>query len=363
MVYQPDDTTLGYVALTDSLDLSGELELDDARELPGYSFISSISGKLLVSSGEAPEIVQYEIGADRSWNELARLSFARLGARSAGFERHWFLNEHVAYLTHEVTSRAVWDPTDMVLLDVKEDTNLAPEADGLVLDAAFNRPPLMFKGPVLKPFYYRDDAWYLFGPNSAIAVYDPATHEERDILDVPCPALEVMSQDEAGNTYFSPWTYGAALSLFGEGPTPCIRRVKLDGTLDNDWAPDLSEWTGGRPVHVMRYVRNGKALATVLHLDEVEGDFSSGYDEELASELDAHYRLWELDLEAETARPLEEIGPSGAGFNMTELDGRTFVFVPNESWSATTVFELEADGHARERFNVPGVVNNWLRVY
>jgi hypothetical protein len=365
LVYQlDDDAPLSYVALTDTLDAGDVIELDDARELPGYAFISAIGGKLLVSSGEEPEIYQYEFGADRNWNELARLSFVGLGLPSygAGLERHWFLNEHVAYLTHEVTSRVVWDPTDMLILDVKDDTNLEREADGLVLDATFNRPPLLLEGPVLKPFYYRDEDWFLFGPNTPIAVYDPETHAERAIIDVPCPALEVMSQDEDGNTYFSPWSYGPELSLFGEGPATCIRRVKRDSTLDEDWTPELSAWTGGRPVQVMRYVGGGKALATVLHVDEASVDFASGYDQELAAELDQHWRLWELDLDAETARPVEEIGASGRGFYLSVIDGRTFVFVPNETWTVTTIFEFTGDGHARERFKVPGIVSNWVKV-
>ena len=359
-----DDTALSYVALTDTLGVRDVIELDDAQELPGYAFISAIGGRLLVSSGEAPEIIQYEIGADRVWSERAKVNFGNFGLPSygAGFERHWFLNEHVAYLTHEVTSRIVWDPTEMEILDLKEDTSLASEVDGLVLDATFNRPPLLPEGPVLKAFYYRDEDWFEFGGNTSIAVYDPETHAERQILDVPCPALEVMSQDEQGNTYFSPWTYGPTLSLFGEGPATCIRRVKLDGTLDTEWTPDLSEWTEGRPVQVLRYVGDGKALATVLHVEEVNGDFSSGYDEALALELDQHWRLWELDLEAETAQPIQEIAASGSGFNMSQIDGRTFVFVPNETWSVTTVFELEGNGHARELFKSPGLVNNWVRV-
>lgn len=47
---------------------------------------------------------------------------------------------------------------------------------------------------------------------------------------------------------------------------------------------------------------------------------------------------------------------------MSEIDGHTFVFVPNEDWTVTTVFELETDGHARERFAVPGILNNWVKL-
>lgn len=50
----------------------------------------------------------------------------------------------------------------------------------------------------------------------------------------------------------SGWTYGPVLSLFGDGPAPCVRRIKPDSTLDETWTPDLTTWTGGRPVHTFR---------------------------------------------------------------------------------------------------------------
>lgn len=364
MIYGIDDEVMSYVALTDSLDVDGESVLGGAREFSSYAFITSVEGKLLVSAGEEPVITQYELSASHDWNETAALSFADYGVRSsgAGFERQWFLDEHTAYLTLDVTSRIVWDPTSFEIRGVKEDTQLETERDGLTLDAAFNRPPQLLKGPVIKPFYYRDAEWSRFGASTAVAIYDPQTHEERDVVDVPCPALEVSSQDERGNTYLSPWTYGPTLSLFGEGPAPCIRRFGPDSKLDADWTPDLSDWTDGRPVGVLRYLGSGQALGTVLHVDEVEGDFSAGYDEELAYELDNHYRLWLFDLEAERATPVEGIENVSFGFNMSVLDGRTFVFVPDSEWSSTTVYELDGRGAAEARFTVTGVVNNWLAV-
>lgn len=363
-VTQPDDSNIGYVALMSSLDLSGKLSLKGAHEFPGYSFITAVNGKLLVSEGGAPTVIQVDISDDLDWKETAKLSFANYGSwpYGASFERHWFLNEHVAYLTLDVTSRVVWDPTDFVVLDVKHDTQLESERDGFVLDAAFNRPPRMVEGPVVKSFYYRDEDWFHFGPETPVAVYDQKTHEEEFIVDVPCPGLEVSSQDEDGNTYLSPWTYGPTLGLFGEGAETCIRRLNNKGRLDKDWTPDLREWTEGRPVQVLRYLSDGKALGTVLHLDEVEGDFNSGYDEELAAELDSHWRLWLFDLKQERAQPIRGIGATSPGFSMDIVDGRTFVFVPNDDWSETTVYELDLEGEATKHFSVDGVVSRWVRV-
>jgi hypothetical protein len=362
-VYGPDDSVTSYVTLTDTLDIDA-LPTGRAREFSGYSFVSSVDGKLLVSDGEAPTITSYDIGADLSWNESARVNFSNygVGGGGAGFERHWFLNPNTAYLTLEVTNRIIWSPSEMVITGVMDDSTLQPERDGLQLDATFNRQPRMLRGPILKPFYYRDDEWVRFAQTTSIAVYDPVTNREQSVIDVPCPSLEVPSQDEAGNTYFSSWTYGPVLGLYGLGPDLCVRRIKPDSTLDESWAPDLRAWTGGNPVMVFRYMRAGKAVGTVLHVDEVDIDFGAGYAEDEALELDDHWRLWMFDLEEETARPIEGIEGISSGFSWAVFDGRTFVFVPNADWSSTTVFELDTDGIATMRFESTGFINDWVRV-
>lgn len=361
-VFGPDDSVTSYVTLTDTLDLDA-LTTDTAREFSGYSFISSVGGKLLVSDGEAPTITRYDIGADFSWNETARVNFGGMGVTggAAGFERHWFVDQDTAYLTLDVTERIVWSPTEMVILGVMADSALVPERDGLQLDATFNRQPRRRPGPVLKPFYYRDSDWYLFGQTTSIAVYDPVTHEERSIIDVPCPSLEVPSQDEAGNTYFSSWTYGPVLGLYGLGPELCVRRITPDSRLDESWTPDLAAWTGGNPVHVFRYMRDGKGIGTVIRVDEVDIDFSV-YDEKEALELDNHWGLWLFDLEAETARPIEGVDGIAGGFFYAEFDGRSFVAVPNAEWSRSQVYEIDTEGTATPRFESTGFINDWIRV-
>lgn len=360
---ETDDSVTSYVVLTDTLDVT-ELSLERAREFSGYAFVTASNGQLLVSDGESPIITRYQITPELDWVEVDRLSFANTGVTggAAGFERHWFLNERTAYLTLDITKRVVWDPSELSIRGVMEDSALELTRDGLRLDATFNRQPRALQGPVLKAFYYRDEDWFLFGPTTPIAVYDPDTHEETRIIDAPCPALEVATQDEAGNTYFSGWTYGPTLSLFGAGPAPCVRRITPEATLDEEWTPDLRAWTGDRPVHVFRYMRDGKALGTVLHVDEVEIDFAAGYDERAAAELDAHWRLWLFDLEAESAREVRGLGATESGFNWANFETRTFVLLPYDGWARTKVFEIDAEGNATERFDTVGNVSEWLRV-
>lgn len=217
-------------------------QLQNAREFPGYAFITLADGKLLVSHGEEPVITRYEITPELGWHQLDRVSFARLGVTGsrAGFESQWFGSESAAYVTLDVTLRVIWNPSSMLVDGVAEDSALELTRDGLMLDAAFNRQPRILGGPVLKPFYYRDEDWYRFGSTTAVAVYDPETHAERSIVEVPRPGLEVSSRDEA--------------------------------------------WTGGRPVMRFRYMRDGTAIGTVLHSDEVEVDYTAGYDDDVATE-------------------------------------------------------------------------------
>ena len=358
-----DETVTSYVTLTNTLDVTS-LPPEEAREFAGYAFITAVDGKLLVSNGETPSITRFEITADHQWQELEAISFANQGVTGggAGFERHWFKDANTAYVTLDIRKRVIWNPTEMRILGVMEDSALELEREGLQLDATFNRQPRVMRGPVLKPFFYRDADWFMFGPTTPVAVYDPVTNAEQKIIDVPCPALEVPSQDEAGNTYLSSWTYGATLGLYGMGPELCVRRITANAELDEAWNPDLTAWTEGRPVKTFRYLGNNKAVGTVLHTDELAIDFTQPYNEEDALEVDLHWRLWLFDLEAETARPIENIGAIDSAFLWSVFEGRTFLFVPYSDWSRSKVFELDADGNATERFETTGFVNEWIRI-
>jgi hypothetical protein len=75
------------------------------------------------------------------------------------------------------------------------------------------------------------------------------------------------------------------------------------------------------------------------------------------------WKLWLFDLEQAKAAPVEGVDVElGSGAQFAVLDGRTFIFVPFDDWSRTKVYELAADGKAREHFEVLGDVFKWLRV-
>jgi hypothetical protein len=260
----------GGPALSNTLDVA-QVSLTDAREFPGFATIASVGGRLLVSTFPSAEVNRFELGDDLLWREPQSLSFANYGTEDVGFSAQFFASERFAYLTYDVTRHVVWDPVELRVVAAKEGPALPQLGDaGMSLSAAYNRTFWIPKGnTVLKPFYYRDSDGFRYAPSTQIAVYDASSHEPTSIIDAPCQGLENATQDEAGNTYFSTWNVSPLLFLYGDAPAPCFRRVLPDKTLDEQWAPDVAAWTGGRPTGVMRYLADGKAISSVLHQEEI----------------------------------------------------------------------------------------------
>ena len=365
VVFDPDFNATSYVSISETLDVS-EADLHTAREFPGWATIATVGGRLLVADESEPRVTSYEITPARQWHELAALSFANYGIADAGFGRQWFLDEHTAYVELDVTGRVVWDPTELTISEAVEDSTLELKRGNLELEPGLDRQPRLRRGPVMRPFYYAEKTdWLEYAPTSQIAVYDPTTHHESRVLDAPCPGLHIGTQDEDGNTYFGLWDALPKLALFGEGPAPCVARVNADGTLDESWTPDLTSWTDGRFVMVFRYVKSGRALANVLHQEELNADFTAGYDPSVGEELDTgeHYRVWLFDLENETAKPVEGLPNTSWGFHAADIDGRSFIFLPYADWGRTRVYEVDMQtGRATERFDTTGWVYDWVRV-
>jgi hypothetical protein len=366
IVFDPDFNATSYVLLSDTLDLQ-TVSLRSAREFPGWATMAAVNGEVLIANEGDPRVTRYTIDAGLGWHEGEVISFANQGLVDAGFGRQWLLNGRAAYAELELTARVVWDPGAFVIQGVREASVLPLELEnGFQIEPGLNRQPRLRRGPVLRPFYYADKSeWLDYAPSSQIAVYDPETHEERAVIEAPCPGLHVQSQDEVGNTYLSLWDALPKLALYGQGPAPCVARVTAEGVLDEAWRPDLLEWTGGRHTLVFRYARGGKALGNVLHHEELGAHLDGPYEPEVGAEMDIgeHYRVWLFDLEAETAVPVGGMPSTSWGFHASDMDERSFVFLPHDDYGSTSVYEVDlATATATKRFDTTGWVYDWVRV-
>jgi hypothetical protein len=360
-----EDRTV-YVSLTDTLDIDS-VDLKQAREFSGVANLAAIDGDLLISSGTEPTITKFSISEDFTWTERDEVSFAEYPfSDNANFYYQYVLNVQTAYMPYDITKRLIWNPTEMVIDEMRDDSKLEIERGSLLAEVGGNRNGIHFDGPVQQAFYFTDKDYFDFDQGSVIAIYDEKTHDERELISVPCPGLSMASQDEDGYTYYGTWTFQGTRALFGEGPKPCIARLKPDLTLDEDWTTDLRDLTDGRHVNNFRYIGKGRAIGNVLHHEMLDVDWDRGYDADVAETIDQsgeHWRLWLFDLDEGTAKPVDNIDvATSSGAQFAVLDGRTFVFLPYDDWGRTKIYELDAAGKATERADTSGDVFKWIRV-
>ena len=361
-VYSTDDRTV-YVSLSDTLDVNS-VPLAEAREFPGVANLGAIGGRLLISSGAVPEITEFRITSRHEWVEERTVSFASYPlSDNANFYYQFIVDDEHALLPFDGTKRILWNPAEMVIDRLIEDTMLSPSEPGLTLEAGGNRNGVQYPASVMQTYFYHDEDWYDYGSKSHIVVYDASTFAERRILDVPCPGLTIATRDEAGNTYFS--NFGLPTrSITGDAPATCLAKVDPEQSAVETF--DLREWTDGRWVSNFRYVGRGKAFANVLHHEALGVTVPS---ESTMEQLDSlwksgpHWKLWLFDVAQETGAPVSGIDVAIAdGAQTAVLDNRSFVFLPYDDWGRTRAYELMSDGTAAERFDTAGDVFKWVRV-
>src|SRR5690606_27089285 len=142
-----------------------------------------------------------------------------------------------------------------------------------------------------------------------------------------------------------------ALSLTGDYPKSCALRVKRGAeTFDPDFQLNFADITDGREAGILRYLGDGKALLDVFHDERATIDANTDA-EELANT--TNWRLWSVDLGSKTGAPLDGFDFKAAGYQDVEVDGRTFLMVPNEDYSETTSYEV-VSGDVAQRFKIQG---------
>lgn len=364
-VYGVDESRTVYIYLSDTLDITPTL--DQALEVPGVGNFAAIGGRLFISSGDAPVITEYEISPDLAFQKRRSVSFAAYPLDdNANFFYQFIVDERTAILPFDGASRIVWNPTDMLIDRVLEDSTLVMNRDGLDLLLGGNRGNASFQdGDVMQAFWYNDEDWSNFGSSSHIAVYDAETLAEKRIIDVACPGLSISTRVEDGSTYFSAFDMTVG-SMQGAAVAPCIAKVAPDRTLEATW--DLREWTGGHFAANFRYIGGGKAIANVFMHEELgvadvaDLDPTALYD--ALWDEGPYWQLWLFDVESRTGQPVAGIDPNLAidGWSsFSVVDDRTFLHLGYEGRSK--VYEIDrTTSTAREHFDVTGEVGGWVRV-
>jgi hypothetical protein len=341
-----------YVSLLDSLD-EQTVRLDSALELAGWASIAPFEGDLLISDGESPSVRRYEI-VGGSLKPVGRtLSFANFGASSASFFHNVIIDANHAHLKLEETSRVVWNPSDLALSDDEPvvAAEIVGQRDGLSVSASNFEGVAIRDDGVFWPYFWHDADWYEFHQQSQIGIY--RADGSVSLLDVPCPALNIATQDEAGNTYFSGMVDTIAFQRLEASSTleRCVARINAgEQTVADGWPRSLEELTGGRPAGRFYYLRDGVALLSVFHAERATVDpediFTSFFGD--------HWALWLVDLENWTARRIEGRDYGSSNLFFSRIGQRTFIHDVAADFTETVISEIDIDGTITPLITVPG---------
>ncbi|MFP2903882.1 MxcI [Pyxidicoccus sp. 3LFB2] len=349
-----------YVSVFDSLDVTG-LDLEKAREHSGFATIGAVDGMLFVGSGEAPELTRYNVADDGSLTEAGKLSFANYGLASAPLYLNHFVDSSSAYMVLEESRRIVWNPSTMQISGPAEAPGLEREREGLVVKSSYDRAMVAQGGYSFQPFYWTDGAYYDFLPTSQIAVYSHADDRLVKLLDAPCPGLDVATQDEDGNIYFSNWVFSAAAPVLeDDAPETCVVRIKAgEQAIDAAWTRSLAAMVGGRQTAAFRYLANGVGVVAVFHEENVTINDQT---EPTVITGGNHWKLWRVNLSSGTAAPVEGLDFIAGGYYAFRIEGRTFLLLPTSDYAKTAVWELGVDGAAVKRFETLGWAYQFVKV-
>jgi hypothetical protein len=353
-------TSTSYVPLVPSLDVD-EISLDDAREVDGRASVAAIGEWLFIASSSAPVIDRFEVEADGSLKKAGSLNFMNYGVPEHFSIDPWgavLISPEKAYIFNgNDGSHVIWNPTTLEITGEIEGPDIVQEGYNFE-SIAFVRGDRMYRLFTFLNY----DSWEFLAEPQYLAVYDLEKDELIDIVeDSRCPQLYSRPfMDERGDIYFSGWSWTPGLTLTSDYPSSCALRVKKgEDRFDPDWKLDFAaQITDGRQAAVLRYLGDGKALLDVFHDERVTIDEDTDA-QELSNT--PNWRVWTVDLNSKTGSPMEGLDFKAGGYQDIEVDGSTFLMVPNEDYSETTAFEV-VDGEAEERFKIQGSSYHMVQV-
>jgi hypothetical protein len=360
-VYSADfATSTSYVPLVPSLDVP-RISLDQARELDGRASVATVGGYFFVASSSAPVIERFQVQADGSLESAGKLNFANYGVPEFFAIDAWgavFIDEHKAYIFNGSDgSHVVWDPTSMEITGSIDGPGLVQQGYNLESIAVVrgNRMYRLFT-------FLNYDSWEFLAAPQYLATYDLETDKLLDVVEESrCPQLYSRPFiDESGDIYFSGWVWTPGLTLTGDYPASCALRIKAgQDSFDPDWQLRFAaEVTDGREAGIMRYLGHGKALLDVFYAERTTIDAETDPQELVNT---PNWRLWTVDLETNQGAPVEGLDFKAGGYQDVQVDGRTFLMVPNENYSETTAYEV-ADGTATPGFKIQGSAYHMVKL-
>jgi hypothetical protein len=309
--------------------------------------------KVFIAQAQSPEVSRYSVTDDLQLVEEAeRLSFAALGVTSAQFWNAIWLTPEKAYMNNAGgLEYIVWNPSSMQITGSVAHPVLEERPGFVVTSSSTNRGSVIREGKLYHTYYWTDENFERYQPDSRIAVYDVVTDQLLDVIEAPCPGLDVATRDAEGNLYFSSWTGLPGLSLVLGEPTSCAVKIPAGSeVIDPSWTVNWPELTEGRHGAALRYQGDGYGLVSIFHHERVQFDSASDAFALIGTE---NWQTWRVDLAARSARPLEGIAANSGAIYAEPIGSSVFALVPTQDYQSSQIYQVDGE-QAQPLFSTRG---------
>ncbi|MEY4581106.1 MAG: hypothetical protein RL701_5809 [Pseudomonadota bacterium] len=329
------------------------IDLKDAREFTGGADAWSWNGFVYVSEQEKMTITKFKLEGNEL-KEQGKVNFTDYGVTELAFWLNAFISPTKAWVVHGTAEYIAWNPETMKITGTVKMPELAARGAMRPYASYTDRSTAVRDGLFYHPIYYTigGDDYFSFDAATSIAVYDVKTDALVKVIEAPCPGIDHVTQNEAGDLFFSAWVFAPGGAALLKQPSTCVAKIAKGA----DTATELfkvKDLTGGLEGGVLRYTGGGKALIAVLDPSHApEADLS----DVSAVAWGDNWKFWTYDFETNKAALIENdvIGwNSGAAYG-TVVDGKSYLLVGTGDTSGTTLFDMTKPAEAKSLFTIEG---------
>ena len=336
-----------YVALLGSLE-SQQLDLTRAREFGGWSDLAVIGDRVFVSSGEAPLVSRFRVSDALELVDDGSISFANY-VGDANFYNQEVVSATKAYLTGE-NEFVIWNPSTLEITGTLPFPEL-PARKGIEAFIALDRGGVVRGDRMYVAVSWSDPQNLNMLADSRILVIDVERDQIAEVLEAPCPDLNVADSDEQGNLYFSNWVYAPGATLLYGDSRACVVRIPAGSEALDGWSLNYADVTG-REGAALGYLGEGQWLYSSFLGDP------AAYDPQTDDWFDwlfgDTWQLEVLDPVRRTSRVVADLPKNGGGYYTARFGDRTHVLIPGDAYSTTSIHALAADGSVTHEIDTVG---------
>lgn len=346
------DSTTTYVKTLPALDVDQKIDLARSLEAPGFGDAASIGGKLYVSSPETPVVRRFVVDEQGGFKADGEVNFGAY-SMSANIYEQGFVSPTQAYLSAD-KKWVRWNPSTLTIeKTIDFPAKILEKREGLDAHISYDRGFVVRGNRIYSVVSWSDVTNHKMAATSAIVVLDATTDAVLDVVDAPCPFLDVGTKDDAGNIYFSGWVYSPGATLVNGGAKSCAVKVPVGSdTIDPAWTLQMASITGGHEASALTYIGSDTFLLATFH--EEKSPFNPAtmkIDEWIFA---ASWRYGTYNQKTKEYKELPDLGWHSGGYYSARLDGQFYLLTPGANYDSTTYFQLNADGSSKKGISMDG---------